>query len=305
MVVFKFFVLTFVVFCESKINLLPQAIFQLIQSHYGESSVKIEVFYNSDRIEIIDETLKLLSAVKNLKVTKIDTANINVTAIEHGDHYDNFSKDAIFLFDTTENYLKFAKSIVDGHAEQKFQFLNFLVYCEDLSRLLLETFVSDETFESFLLKNDDSKITLNAITMFTKQLCSTPQLIEINQFSDSKRKWKTANFLSPIIENFHGCKVRISVSDHAIENQKLLFCQKTDLPDGTLAVEGVFVEMVEALSSLLNFEAVYPKYFDENFHSDLSFVLLKFGEAILMGDFSISEPFCSTSDVFLVPPGDL
>ena len=48
---------------------MPQAILQLVKSYYGEDSVKIEVIYNSDRIKILPETLKLLSGVKELKVT--------------------------------------------------------------------------------------------------------------------------------------------------------------------------------------------------------------------------------------------
>ena len=78
MVAIKFFVLLIAVTCESKKSLVPQAILQLVQSNYGESSVLIEVFYNSGEVEILDETVKLLSSVKHLKITPVNITDIIV-----------------------------------------------------------------------------------------------------------------------------------------------------------------------------------------------------------------------------------
>ena len=97
-----FHFLFFVVYCESKQSLVPQAILQLVESHYGESCVKIEVFYNSDRIKILDETLKILSEVKELKITEIIQTDLLLPQVIHG-----FYNDAIFIFDTVTNYQKF------------------------------------------------------------------------------------------------------------------------------------------------------------------------------------------------------
>ena len=59
-----------VVFCESKWS-LPQAFLQVVQSHYGESCVKIKVFYNLDRNKIFNELSKF--CVKwELKITRIN-----------------------------------------------------------------------------------------------------------------------------------------------------------------------------------------------------------------------------------------
>ena len=71
MIGFKVFFLLFITLCESKKSLVPQAILQLVKSHYGEYPVKIEVIYNLDRIKILPETLKLLSDLKELKVTNV------------------------------------------------------------------------------------------------------------------------------------------------------------------------------------------------------------------------------------------
>ena len=97
----EFLVLLFAVSCESKLSLVPQAILQLVQSHYGESLVKIEVIYNSDRLEILDETLKLLGKEREIKVTRVAT-ELEIDKFK----YDNktikdhiYSNDAIFLFD--------------------------------------------------------------------------------------------------------------------------------------------------------------------------------------------------------------
>ena len=76
MVAIKFLVLLTAISGASMANLMPQAILQLLQSKYGERPVLIEVFYTSKTIKILDETLKLLGGVKQLKVTPINITDI-------------------------------------------------------------------------------------------------------------------------------------------------------------------------------------------------------------------------------------
>ena len=55
----KYYIFLFVILCESNASLAPQAILQLVQDNNGNSSVVIEVFYNSEKVKILDETLRL------------------------------------------------------------------------------------------------------------------------------------------------------------------------------------------------------------------------------------------------------
>ena len=106
-------VLLFAVCCESKISLVPQAILQLVQSYYGESAVQIEVIYNSDQLEILDETLKLLSEVRQIKVTRVATElEINKYTLSNNfikEHI--YNNEAILLFETIDKFQKLFKDI--------------------------------------------------------------------------------------------------------------------------------------------------------------------------------------------------
>ena len=70
---------------------MPQAILQLGRSNYGDSPLVIRIHYYSTKVDILDETLKLLSNEKQLKLTLIDmeefiddTENCIKSGGEHG-----------------------------------------------------------------------------------------------------------------------------------------------------------------------------------------------------------------------------
>ena len=284
-----FIVLFFVVFTKSKTSLVPEAILEIVKNHYGESSVKIEVFYNTRKIKILDEVLKLLSKVKELKVTKISTRVITNSRF-------SYANDAIFLFDSTESYEKFQQKIRFGHVEQAGK-VSALIYCEGSSRRSIQSLVSIETFESFLMVEKD-KISLNTMTMFTKQRCKVAQLIEVNRFSRSRKKWLTNKFFVPAIDNFYGCELVVY-----LQNNFGLPFLKIDFSKGERhPIEGVFVELVEALSSRLNFKIVYK--ISANSETDLSFLMTRINE-IDQDSQEVSDPICSTSEVFIVPSEEL
>ena len=125
----KFLFPFFVVLCESKKSWVPQAISQLVQDNYGERPVVIEIFHNSRKIEILDETLKLLGEKKHIKVTPINMDEIDLSMreldiceehrlscrkkeiIDDCNYFKNnctqeHNSDAIFLFDKLETFKK-------------------------------------------------------------------------------------------------------------------------------------------------------------------------------------------------------
>ena len=325
-----FNILFFVVLCESKKSLVPQAILQLVRNYYGERPVVIEVFYNSREVEILDETLKLLSSEKQLKVTPI---NKNVAILNErygiictsdcdGDCLDVFLKDAIFLFDTIANYHKFIWNLHMGFI---FDYeIKHLVYCEDASEINIQEIITRGaekigmrvpliTYESFMLEQD-GRITIQAMMLYTEKKCSAEQLVEMNQFSSLEKKWKTEKFFPPRIENFHGCELKIGV-DPSLEIG-LPFIRVLEKEDGTETAEGSIVDMFGALSNHLNFTYVF---IDASYRGNIS------GSIYSAHDFDIiigangqqeptgitltkrsptSDPIYTTSDVFVVPPGE-
>ena len=290
MVVFKFYCLLLIVLCDSKKSLVPQAILQLVKSHYGESSVIIEVFYNSDRLKVLDETLALLSGVKRLKITKVDAA----TRI---DKSENAFNDAIFLFDNYNNFLEIYPKLDSIENQNLRREINLLLFCEDSTRENILKNITKATFLTFLF-DENNKIALNAMTMYTEKRCNVPQLVEINRYSSEEQKWMTEKFFVPKWENLHGCELLIHLKD---DNFPFSDCMYSEDEDSECVFEGVLVGMIKALSSSLNFTYSFtldPRTDEADLYLDSSPLLNRTFKI-----FSLSDPIYSASNIIIVPPG--
>ena len=314
MVSIKFFVLLVAVSCESKKSLLPQAILQLVQSNYGDRSVVIEVFYNSKNVKILGETLKLLSNVKQLKVTPISYRELILMEPEEFEkgffnpQHINRQNDAIFLFDSLYVYSVWKDRIVDYLTYLRRSNLNHLVYCKDASQEDIKLFIKRDVYESFLVEEND-KVSLHAMTMFTEKKCRPEQLVEINQFSSLKSKWETEKFFRPRIENFHGCKLWFELN---WMETKMPFMTKQK-HEGDTGVEGVIIDLLDTLSTHLNFTYVYGQpareYFSDVESREYSEYINTYdilvGATMLEGLGNPSSySIYSTADVCVVPPGE-
>ena len=242
----NFFLFFFLSYCRAKRSLVPQAILQVVKDYYGESSVKIEVFYNSEGLKVLEETLKLLSRVKELKVTKVNSAtDIDWERL-------TYYNDAVFLFDTVENYLILESAIMTKSIKNERSFLSFLVYCEDSTRLKAQSMNSSVLLQSFLLEEND-EISLNTLTFYTEKQCGVTQLVEINRFSAPERKWSTKKYFVLKIENFHGCELIF----HFNANASPILNYELSEDGKSFIFEGVLNDIIRALSANLNFTTLF------------------------------------------------
>ena len=299
----------------SNASFVPQAVLQLVRDYYSEQPVVIEVFYNSEKVKILDETLKLLKGAKNIKVTKINADEIDLSELNDDNckqypvHFciQSFEKDAIIIFDTLENYQKLRRKI---HFSESLtgNLYNHLVYCEDASKDTLQQIITRDTYESFLITKN-GQVSLYTMTMYTELQCRVAQLIEINRFLGSERKWNTEKFFRLRIENFHGCQLRILFLSSANQN-KLPFYGMVAVKDSTVIIEGAFMDMIETLASYLNFTFTYDVHWSDKeldiFDFDWwIFATLTIESLHYDAGSPSSYPVCSSSDVFVVPPGEL
>ena len=315
----KFYILFFALLCEAKPSLMPQAILQLVQRNYGERPVLLEIFYNSRKIKILDETLRLLGSVKQLKVTPIDTDKIDLSELNAINCYmynrefchQSCMNDAIFLFDTMENYWKIRRKL-EFKQMVKAELFNHVVYCEDANEKQLQSMMTRDTYESFLLETN-ILISLHTMTLFSENQCRVEQLAEINQFSKLESEWKTEKFIRPRIENFHGCELWIDLNPSEL-GIKMPFVRMDSNDNGTEIAEGAFIDMIDLFSIELNFTYIYGKAVEnKNVSTDSaenstisSPYDFQLGAKLLL-DFNSpsSDPICSSLDVFVVPPGQL
>ena len=127
--------------------------------------------------------------------------------------------------------------------------------------------------------------------------------MEINQFSSLERKWKTENFFLPRIENFYGCELKIGFSSNGGDG--LPFTGMLEKEDGTETAEGSIIDMFHALSTHLTFTVSYTKedLYGNNSTYDI-FIGVDRVPSTFMRYGSSSDPIYTTSDVFVVPPGE-
>ena len=169
-----------------------------------------------------------------------------------------------------------------------------LVHCEDLKKRDLQDTINENTFGTFLIE-ENNEISLNTMTMFTEQKCSEPQLLEINRFSASKIKWETQQFFNPELKNFYGCEVKVDFSQNFLP-----FLHSEEINESIIYAEGAVYEMVVELSRSLNFTQC------KSFYCDCPhFECRPLGQLDeILNAFALSDPILSTSDVFIVPPGE-
>ena len=131
--------------------------------------------------------------------------------------------------------------------------------------------------------------------MFSEQKCGVPQLLEINRFSPSKIKWKTQQFFNPKFENCYGCAIDVSIGQDNLPfgNYEL------DSHWNLIHSEGAFHEMFVELSWTLNFT---------NCKLSSCSPFLTFWPTAqnmeVVRHYVVSDPILSSSDVFIVPPGE-
>ena len=285
-----YFLFLLVTLCKSKRSLVPQAISQLVQSHFSESSETVQVYYNSERLEILDETLKLLRDEQEVKVTKLGAE------IENSENFTYNYKNAIFLVDTMDNYNDYVVSAFQYGKLRDWIYLSLVIYCEGLTRSKVETMITQYSFNTFLIEENE-EISLHAMTMYTEKQCDVPQLIQINRFSAQQRKWSTDNYFSLKIENCHGCIINIEFFFQRKGISKVTFSE-----DGKLIIaDGALIEMMKTLSTHLNFTINYPYVYrnDTWIIAIVPLVTVTYDDA-----FFISDPVYYESDIFVVPSGE-
>jgi hypothetical protein len=159
---------------------------------------------------IIDDTLKQVNELEPYKVMQFDVDRkivLNESAIWLIDNVANFfiSREN-FNFSTdhtgTIRHLFYCRKGSSKEIEEKFKIeeekaQNENVALRGLSMPHLWTFLYEE----------NGKVFLKSLTMFSPQLCGSLQAIVINEFSVNSQSWLSEDFFAIDNSNFHGCPI--------------------------------------------------------------------------------------------------
>ena len=226
---------------ETMNSLVSEAIQQIVKEYFVKNSVNFYVLYDSNEVEDLDKTIKLISEEKSFDLFQLNQ-NINV------------KKTAIVMLNSLESLKKF-----EEQAEYIGNTNHVLIYCKELTKNGIYFPLHDNQFRTYLIKEND-EIVLYSAEMFTAQQCRNRQLVEINRFSETTQKWTTNKFFCNMIEDFYGCELMFGLGSGGY--------YKVDKDRKSFKVEGYFIEMIKAMSSNLNFTIGYNLFDEEEFKKD-------------------------------------
>lgn len=278
--------------CHLKKSLISHSIAQVIEQHFIRNDLKFEIIFNSNALSAVGETLRLVSQLSALKITKVKPDD---------DQHFNLAHSAVVIFDSFENYQKFEDRI---NLEQKGpKVVNILIYCADLTVAKLKDNLPKDfyQFRSYIIENE-GEIILVSTKLFLPSKCYQQSLVAINKFSKCKLKWKRANFFTTKIRNFHGCPLEFGAIKDNFPSSII------DSSDGqTYRIHGYNIFMVRALQRSLNYTISYKHVThrqvtnsDNPHRIDLLTVLI---DRNTFYHFEISAPYYSSSLVIIAPPG--
>lgn len=162
-------------------------------------------------------------------------------------------------------------------------------------------------YEYFIIE-EEFYIRIMTFIWYSPEMCSEPQLIEVNRFDKSIRKWLKKTFIIEKFQNFHGCELVFGIRAQGVSGDY------TILGDEIFKTFGYNLKIAEELSRSLNYVAMYnPEYsdgsfFDEYLLVDFVFSLGSINEHYYYSQSNQKPPFYTYPYIFLpntmiVPPG--
>ena len=274
------FILVMIERSETMNSLVSEAIQQIVREYFLKNSVNFYVLYDSNEVEDLDKTIKLISEEKSF-----DLIQLNQTI--------NVKKSAIAILNSLENLIKFEDQI-----KYLTNIFDILIYCKEMTKEQIFLPPYKDQYRTYMIK-DDNGIGLYGAMLFTQQQCRNRQLVEINRFSATTRKWRTNKFFTNIIEDFFGCELVFGLNfggPYAVAEDRKSF-----------KVEGYLIDMIKAMSSNLNFTIGYSLLNESEFKKeewDMGVGLyIKAVSNPSDEDILISPAILSSALVVVVPPG--
>lgn len=285
-------------------NLISFAICEIVDKHFASDASDFAfVFNKNSTTDLFDKTLQHYKQFKPYKIemtSGVDRLKVN--------------QPTVFIFNSITEFFAFDNK-TDYAIQRDNIRMKSLVYCHNATADEIESkfrqaqekeelgwkYVrgSNNGFQlmSFLIE-ENNKISLNALAMFSQVKCGLIHLVEINTFSNAMVKWEKEIFFTPDINNFHGCTLNIVIQ----KDPPVCYCKRNK--DGTPEPSGYAVSTVEAFSKSLNFNIAYG--FCDNYdvtHMDLELrMLFSFNQLDFMNN--VGFPFINDHYVVAVPPGE-
>lgn len=165
-----------------------------------------------------------------------------------------------------------------------------------------------------MFEDEKGDVLVETFMLFNERNCNDTTPIPINKFRDGKFMNGTENFFPNKMKNLHNCPIRVSISK---SDEPFIFSKL--LPNGSYEVSGSDINLINSLSSALNFNVDYAYigdegYFYENGTADGPLKALLDGKVDLsmsgwwlkenrLQFFDHTVSHISDQIIFVIPPG--
>jgi len=152
----------------------------------------------------------------------------------------------------------------------------------------------------FLIESESKFIDLWSIVHFTtdQRSCRKPQLVRSNRFLINESRWLTNEFQTEPQRNFHGCELRVAVS------QGPPYYNFMEHVNRTIEANGLYIDIVKAAAKTFNFSIYFVAIGAKNKQkyssgsSDLGFYKPQYSDPC-------TQYLFYNNFIFLIPPGEL
>lgn len=334
-------------YCVARSSLTAVAISKFVEKHLEEDSFRFEFFIQSSIYkDLLEDVLKKCNSSEPYQIASYKINNVFVQEHIVIFFYESFD---VFFRDYTNRTVK------KWGLKDEFR-MQSLIYCNKTNSSLIEKKFQDH--QSFLqaqsqnkfrrmniaiqlltfLMDEDGEISLKVLTMFTATKCGVVQLVEINKFSKTSRKWTTNKFHYPEVDNYQGCRLNILVPQNRMPISHCVSIKPYRVMDNRIKknytckpsqinTQGLLPWIVKSLEKSLNFSKNYVKCLLQNgYHLGNDFMCECLIDFVLFvpesGDFTIklrlpkvysiftdttnhhvSAPLYFDFYTFVIPPG--
>lgn len=197
-------------------SVIPYAINEVINEHYAKLSSKLPGIVNL--VVFVDKTSRFSRlVVKLLKIKSVDVKfkikKVNLSKFKKKKKFD-LGESSIVFFESVKTFQADAPKIKWAYNKQ--QRSQHLIHVPELEssdnvEVLPDGFEIDEV--NFLIRDNESSIEIVTSFMFTNDACRELQIKTINRYNADERKWENSNFYPKKYRNFHGCELKIAITE--------------------------------------------------------------------------------------------
>lgn len=276
--------------------------------------------FDDNREVVIINYLGNLSFVEKTLIKSVSDENLpfkfnNLKKIDKKLY--SLKESAVLSFNSVESLVEFNNQTVLTNKRPKN--LQFFVVCkkatlQEFQNIKESVVVGKKTYQKsylyqvgsilqfqYFILNEKKLSRLLTFEWYQENKCNIPQLVEINVFNKTSKKWNNSIFSIKKFEQFNGCRLTFGVPyDNPAMSHRLK-------KNGRVEPWGFNLKILGAVNDYLNFSYSLNYYFEKtdsygnkNWPVDLNVFMHKI-DGVFVNELFVTQPYIFTNKYFTIP----